>query len=256
MVRECDYSDQSPRDPQTRIQELEEVVALLMNQSQITPLTTSHEAVVDTLANDQNPSHRFFLRSMFLDSDVSKFLNTPIIASDAPIPREVSEALGSRSEIDLIISCYSQTVNTWMPIINISRLERLIGMHSTKMRSDLVLLLLSIKLVQQVPASDDAELSPLYIAAKKFCFSLEMAGTCSLLKLQASLLIAVYELGHGILPAAYISIGACARQGVILGIHKRYAPQMLRKPRNWIDWEERQRVWWLIVILDRYTNRP
>lgn len=256
MGRECDYSDQSPGDSQTRIQELEELVAHLVNQSQTPSSTTSYESAVATLANNHAPSHRFFLRSIFLDSDVSEFLNPPIIASDTPIPREVSEALGSRLEIDLIISYYSETVNTWMPIINTSRLERLIGIASTKMRSDLALLLLSIRLIQQVPASDDAERSPLYIAAKKFCFALEMAGTYSLLKVQASLLIAVYELGHAILPAAYISIGACSRQGISLGIHKRDAPQILRKPRSWIDWEERQRVWWLIVILDRYANRP
>lgn len=257
MGRECDYSDQSPRDPQIRIQELEELVARLMNQSQTPSSTTSYESVVATLANDpaHSYSHRFFLRSIFLDSGVSTFLNAPIIASDTPIPREVSETLGSRLEIDLIISYYSETVNTWMPIINISRLERLIGMASTEMRSDLALLLLSIRLIQHVPASDDAEQSPLYIAAKKFCFALEMGGTCSLLKVQASLLIAIYELGHAIFPAAYTSIGACARQGISLGIHKRDAPQILRKPRTWIDWEERQRVWWLIVILDRYANR-
>jgi hypothetical protein len=83
---------------------------------------------------------------------------------------------------------------------------------------------------------------------------LEMAGIYSLLKVQACLLITVYELGHAILPAAYSSIGDCARQGIALGIHNKLAPQMIRKPRNWHDWEERQRVWWLVVILDRFVE--
>jgi hypothetical protein len=69
--------------------------------------------------------------------------------------------------------------------------------------------------------------------------------------IQAGLLISVYELGHAIMPAAYISIGSCAREGIALGIHERNAPQMLRQPVNWPAWEERQRVWWLIIILDR-----
>lgn len=253
MGRECDYSDQLPRDPEVRIQELEDLVARLMNQTQTPSSTLSYNS--ETTFGFVHPHpHRFFLRSMFLDADISELLDAPVIASGAPIPREVSDALGTRSDIDVIISHYFQTIDTWMPIISRSRLETLIDMASTEMRSDLALLLLCMKLIQEVPIYDDAERAPLYIVSKRFCFALEMAGTYSLLKVQAGLLIAVYELGHAILPAAYTSVGTCARQGISLGIHKRDAPQVLRKPRNWRDWEERHRVWWLIVILDRYAT--
>jgi hypothetical protein len=108
-----------------------------------------------------------------------------------------------------------------------------------------------MQLVQQIPRDDHAEQSLLYIAAKYFHYELELAGISTFTRLQASLLITVYELGHAILPAAYVSIGGCARQGIVLGIHDRQAPQLLRKSRNWLDWEERLRAWWLVVILDR-----
>lgn len=254
MGRECDYSDHSPKDSEARIQELEELVARLMAQSRTPSSTTSYESALTTRTSDDAPSHKFFLQSIFLDADISEFLSAPVIASDAPIPREVYDVLGSRSDIDMMISQYYGNFDAWMPIINRSRLERLLDMASTEMRSDLALLLLSMRLIQQVPSYDDAERLPIYIATKRFCFALEMAGTYSLLKVQAGLLIAVYELGHAILPAAYTSVGACARQGISLGIHKKNAPQILKKPRNWLDWEERQRVWWFIIILDRSAN--
>lgn len=252
MSRGCDYSGPTNEDPQLRIKELEQLVACLLARSQTASSTTSYESAVNSspLSRD-TPSDRSFLRSKFLDSDVSEFISMPVIASGPPIPEEISDALGSRSDIDLMISHYFETVNIWMPIINLSRLERLLNPPSNIMRSDLALLLLSMKLILQVPNNDDAERSSFYITAKRFCFALEMEGTYSLLKVQAGLLIAMYEFGHAILPAAYTSIGSCARQGMCLGIHHQDAPQILRKARVWLDWEERQRVWWLIVILDR-----
>jgi len=233
---------------------LEELVARLMAQSQTPSSTASYESALTNHTSDDVQSQTFFLRSIFLDADISEFLNAPFIASDAPIPREVSDILGVRTDIEMMISRYFENFDAWMPIINRSRLGRLLDMASTEMRSDLALLLLSMRLIQEVPIYDDAERLPIYIATKRFCFALEMAGTYSLLKVQAGLLIAVYELGHGVLPAAYTSVGACARQGISLGIHKKDAPQILRKPRSWLDWEERQRVWWFIIILDRSAN--
>lgn len=167
MGRECDYSDHSPKDSQARIQELEELVARLMAQSRTPSSTTSYESALTTRTSDDAPSHKFFLQSIFLDADISEFLSAPVIASDAPIPREVSDVLGSRSDIDMMISQYYGNFDAWMPIINRSRLERLLDMASTEMRSDLALLLLSMRLVQQVPSYDDAERLPIYIATKR-----------------------------------------------------------------------------------------
>ena len=39
--------------------------------------------------------------------------------------------------------------------------------------------------------------------------------------LQASLLIALYEVSNAIYPAAYLTVGHCARLGHALGVHRR-----------------------------------
>lgn len=74
----------------------------------------------------------------------------------------------------------------------------------------------------------------------------------SILVLQAGVLVALYELGHGIYPAAFLSIGACARYAHALGINvSRTVPT--RRVLTLVEVEERRRVWWAIVILDRFV---
>jgi hypothetical protein len=94
-------------------------------------------------------------------------------------------------------------------------------------------------------------LSELYTVTKQFLDSLQTKGPLTLQIIQASLLLSVYELGHGIFPAAFMTFGHCSRSGIAMGLHNRLAPQLAGKPRSWADWEERQRVWWMVVILDR-----
>lgn len=151
------------------------------------------------------------------------------------------------------MSQYFQTIHKWIPIISQVRLTSLADLElGNRPRADFALLLLAMKLIQNVPgSSSNAVKDLLYICAKEFAASLEIAGVYTLLKLQANLLISVYEMGHGIFPAAYVSVGCCVTQAMVLGIHNREAPQILEQPRTWIDWEERQRVWWLVVILER-----
>lgn len=254
MRRPCDYSDLSPAmdesaDLRSRIVELEQLVAQLSNQ---TPSTSpGYEATVVAPITDSTSSN-LHSKSLFLDSGLSEYCSISNSVVTVSIPQEVSIAVGDRLAIDRIKAQYLRSVNTWMPIVNAAKLDRLVD-HATQNgpRPDFALLLLSMKLILQVPMHSEAERSGLYTIAKRFCSTLEIEGLYSLTKLQASLIIAVYELGHGIFPAAYTSIGTCARHGIALGLHNRLAPQMLQKPRSWVDWEERQRVWWLVVVLDR-----
>lgn len=170
------------------------------------------------------------------------------------IPAAVLLHLGDHAQSAIVMAQYFQTVHKWMPIISRVRLSSLADAElGGRMRADFALLLLAMKLIQYVPgSSSNAVRDRLYVCAKEFAASLEIAGVYTLLKLQANLLIATYEMGHGIFPAAYISVGCCVTQAMALGIHHREAPQILEQPRTWIDWEERQRVWWLVVILERY----
>ncbi|KAM0522953.1 hypothetical protein ACHAPE_001442 [Trichoderma viride] len=203
---------------------------------------------------------------LFLDSDIKTRPDAPPPPSSDMIPAAALSHLSDQAQSAAVMSRYFETVHKWMPIISRVRLNSFADVElNSRPRADFALLLLTMKLIQQVPgSSSDAVRDPLYLCTKEFSASLDIAGVYTLLKLQAQLLIAVYEMGHGIFPAAYVSIGCCVTQAMALGIHitqamalgihNREAPQILELPRTWMDWEERQRIWWFIVILERYVN--
>lgn len=94
----------------------------------------------------------------------------------------------------------------------------------------------------------------LYQDVKSFYHYVEAQNGFSVQTLQALLLIAVYEIGHSIYPAAYLSVGNAARLGYAAGLHDRTAPQMIPRSTTWTEQEERRRLWWGIVILDRFIH--
>ncbi|KAH8817225.1 hypothetical protein F5884DRAFT_830319 [Xylogone sp. PMI_703] len=69
----------------------------------------------------------------------------------------------------------------------------------------------------------------------------------------AGVLITLYEFGHAIYPSAYFTVGECARYGAALGID-RAATLSADKSLSWVEVEERRRVWWAVLILDRLGN--
>ncbi|KAH8803327.1 fungal-specific transcription factor domain protein [Xylogone sp. PMI_703] len=266
--RPCDYSIPSPSADgppslRSRILQLEQLVAWLSDQLpstvQVSAGSTDSDDVATTttlVADADTDASNTYSQCLFLDSTLSEYCDIPDNEGGFTIPPELLAAVGDRLGIEQTVTEYFQSVNVWMPIISKAKLDRLIktGTQNQNPRADLALLLLSLKLVLEVPKGGNAGQSWLYTTAKRFCAELEIEGVCSLIKLQASLIIAVYELGHAIFPAAYTSIGNCARHGISLGLHNKLAPQMLRRARGWVDWEERQRVWWFIIVLDRYVT--
>jgi hypothetical protein len=69
-----------------------------------------------------------------------------------------------------------------------------------------------MKLLLHTPKSDAVpEALPLYRIVKAFNLQLEIAGLQLLTVIQGGVLIAVYELGHGIYPVAYTTVAQCAR---------------------------------------------
>lgn len=118
-------------------------------------------------------------------------------------------------------------------------------------RSDMVLLFICMKLVTWIPRhAQDNPRTALYSSAKRLARDIETFVTLTLYALQANVLIAFYELGDSIYTAACLSISACARYGRALGIN--WKPDVKPgRPLSWVELEERRRVWWAIVILDK-----
>lgn len=92
--------------------------------------------------------------------------------------------------------------------------------------------------------------TPLYQAVKQLYFDIEFSGILSVQVLQVTVLIAIYEVGHAIYPAAILTVGRAARYAASLGIDTTARPPKAMK-LPWIEEEECCRIWWSIVILDR-----
>ena len=80
----------------------------------------------------------------------------------------------------------------------------------------IAMLFLAMKLI--TAQADEVADGTLYSIAKGFLSGLEQSGVVSLLCLQAMVLIALYEYSHSIYPAAWMTVGACARYAEILGL--------------------------------------
>jgi len=119
-----------------------------------------------------------------------------------------------------------------MPIVSSKRIDRNMVNPSWEGGSDLALLFLAMKLIISKPQDGlESSQSPIYISAKRFIALMEATGTASLLVLQASILVAWYEFGQAIYPAASMSAGWCVRYGNMLGINGHpQAAVLLRSP--------------------------
>ncbi|UKZ54120.1 hypothetical protein TrVGV298_007926 [Trichoderma virens] len=193
-----------------------------------------------------------FLTERFLDPEAftSAQLKVPEPDIGHLITKDVSECVGDVANIKAISDKFFTSVHEWMPII--SKIQFLTNLVSwlTHKRAELYFLILAMKLsCEQVSGPR----TPLYQITKYLQFRIENSGALSLQVIQGSVLIAIYEMGHGIYPSAYLSIAGCARYATALGIDKSILCRDLDGvPRN--ELEERRRVWWSILVLDRFLN--
>ncbi|KAH0542646.1 hypothetical protein FGG08_002969 [Glutinoglossum americanum] len=261
MGRTCDYSDTTasptPEDFQYLRQKVQELEERLQNQSRHTSVPRSITMTDDAggVAIGGNSIPSIYAPFLFLDSDAYEFGRFTIPKARMPISPEILEALGDITEVQGIVETYFLTAHTWMPIVSKKRLYQQLMNPLAEQNADFALLYLCMKLIIQHPPEPPATVqTPLYVIAKRLYFLVETSGVYSIPLLQAGVLISLYELGHAIYPAAYLSIGQCARLGHALGIHGKDVPQMLPKVGTWTELEERRRVWWAVVVLERFVN--
>jgi hypothetical protein len=173
-----------------------------------------------------------------------------------PVPSHILQFFGDMAEVIANASMYFETIHIWMPIISKKRFYDH-HLHPTfYFHADIALLLLSMKLITSMLPDELANpRTPAYNAAKHFYLEIEASGMMSIQVLQAGLLLSLYELGHAIYPSAYLSIGACARYAYALGINKD-ANTQVSKVLTLVELEEYRRVWWGILILDRFEFSP
>jgi hypothetical protein len=168
------------------------------------------------------------------------------------VPLELLNQLGSVADVREMVDLYFSTIHLWLPIIWKRRIYRTLSDDDFRPASDMCLLLCCMKLLSAQPT--DQATGPLYQIAKIYYSLMETSGVLSIPLIQSGILIAAYEIGHGIYPAANLSAGRCVVLGQAMGLHNRDSVQLaVPEPISWSENEELRRVWYGVLILNRYA---
>jgi len=151
---------------------------------------------------------------------------------------------------------YFDRIHWWRPIIDKSQVSPRFA-DIDNYDGELTLLLLAMKVVAWKPnkqgSLDPDPITSTYVTAKHALSETVITSNLSLRLLQAQILLAIYEIGHAIYPAATISVAACAQYGYAMHTDQVLDPKSLtpNESFNRLEREEQRRTWWAILILDR-----
>ncbi|KAI1765040.1 hypothetical protein GGR53DRAFT_519847 [Hypoxylon sp. FL1150] len=191
----------------------------------------------------------------FLDSDVcvkplSSYFNPPM--PSATLDYSLSP------DSNRVNKRYFSTVHHWMPILSIKKhVRRNMAEAEVAPNSPLQLLFLCMDLVSE-PLSPGvtARANLKYSSVLETLFKVENSCFPCIQFLQSVILLSVYELSHGIYPAAYLRVGHASRLCVMMGFHDRkHAAQLFKDTATWTGREEERRAWWAVLCLDRIINQ-
>ena len=104
----------------------------------------------------------------------------------------------------------------------------------------------------KVPRERDS-LEQLYYTAKGLYGIFASTGRCSIEMVQAGLLMAFYEYCQALHDAVYLTLGACARMGYVLGFDKTLSQDVPSDNAVESISARQRQVWWGVIILERYA---
>ncbi|KAH8803353.1 hypothetical protein F5884DRAFT_505983 [Xylogone sp. PMI_703] len=190
----------------------------------------------------------FFLDQQFFQQYRMQVPGAHLITASFP-----SRLLGNDSSIQKMLSKFFNTAHRWLPVISEEKFRSSLK-SIPDLRSDVVLLLLSMKLLTSSPQESHGHVrTDLYLATKHYIVDTEIAGIISMEILTAVLFTSLYEIGHAMYPAAFLSVAACVRYGHALGLGVNGVLQT-SLPLSHDELEERWRVWRSVLLLDRFVN--
>ncbi|KAL2826416.1 hypothetical protein BDW59DRAFT_160940 [Aspergillus cavernicola] len=166
----------------------------------------------------------------------------------------VSSIIGDKAAIAQSAATYFGTIHTWFPTVNRDAYYRsLLGSHSNP-RPTVSLLTLCVYLLAMQPTDGmSRRMNGLYILVTGFVASLGAAGVNNLDLLQSRILLSLFEVGHGMYPAGYISMGANIRTAVAIGANLP-SDQLTNRFVSLEAADDARRIWQGLVILDRYVS--
>ncbi|KAH6657714.1 fungal-specific transcription factor domain-containing protein [Truncatella angustata] len=270
MARHCDYSEVQPAPTaedfatlQEKLRQLEDRLSYAgASDVSIGHLSPQSGPVSHTGHTPQLLSREplwqnglgSFPAAAFLDSYMFLWSGLQIPKPTVEIPADVLQCIGNAEDLEQTLSDYFGDIHPWFPIV--SRKRMTMGHQLWEAGGDIALLLLSMKLITSQPQRGfAASENYLYTASKRYAALLENVGTTSLAYLQALILLALYEYGQGVYPAAYMTVGQAIRYAELLGLPSyKNTSNVLGHPLTCADAEERRRVWWAVYIIDKLVS--
>lgn len=191
---------------------------------------------------------------------MTSLATNPIISPDEALsPQRIKAAIVGKlreTEPKDVALAYYRTMRPWFPIIAESKLGGQLPANWDDATLDFTLLCSTIMLVCTIPESSTwmdgnaSLLKDLYLSTKSWIALLEGIGVNSTEIVQSRLSLTLFEVAHGLYPAAYISISGVVRAAEIL---KRGRNLETRLSEPFLE-EERVEVcmtWAAIKIMDR-----
>ncbi|KAK4627040.1 Transcription factor BOA15 [Fulvia fulva] len=168
------------------------------------------------------PGPTTFPSMFFLDSDAFEYDRFHVQMPYVKVPPGALTALGSSAELREMIELYFATIHTYMPIISKIRLYQHLSSPMHEPGAEIALPFLAMKLVtSEVPEGA----SPICSKAR-----------------------------YGLVESVTLLFSPKKLSIQNLNLHEKGAPQMLPRPNTWTEQEERRRVWWSVIVLDRFVN--
>jgi hypothetical protein len=214
--------------------------------SQLSPNTTEQGHALNF------PGLRFAQPLSGLDPFSNEALRKPII--DITVRSQAVQILGSLETIPTIAASFFVGIHQRISVLAKDRFYSILSSTLHDPQADFLVLSVCMHLIQQMPSSSTSSMqSSDYVAVKGLICLLEGTSEISLDLVHSRLLLTLYEMGHGLHTAAYVSIAACARMAHTLGFHRKPWKNLSVETEQ-ISLEEKKRTWWEIVNLDRFIN--
>ena len=180
-----------------------------------------------------------FPATYFLDRQLFSHCQITIQKPQISFPLGDFDFLQNADSVRCVARQYFRTIHLWLPILSRSKFYGLILHQQLQKEADLRLLVTCMHILLPRKCDGSQPRQTTYSSLKHQLVSLEQAGVLTITVLQAMILIAFYELGHGIYPAVFLTVGTCARYAVALGLN-----------RDIFLWDHTE-TWWAVVILER-----
>ena len=166
--------------------------------------------------------------------------------------RCVSEALGSRDNIEHVVARYFSTTNTWFAIVDRVEFETLLNNTWVVPSAEMSVLLLGMSLITRLPQNNNLNgmADSVYLSVRAMLSVVKAKVCLSIPLMQAELLIAMYETSHGMHEQAYMSVGSCFQISRALGWWDKNFWSGQRRAGMSINPQLCSALWWATVYVD------